>query len=218
MQETGSGRSFMLTIIDLDIGNLSSVANAFQRIVSSVTVAGNPGSAYNADVIVLPGVGAFERAISRLRSAGFEPVLRNHVGLGKPLIGICLGMQLLADCSEENGLHKGLGLVPGKVTRLDAVPPDYRVPNVGWVPVAASKPCPMFPPGSDGESFYHVHSYHLVCQDDADVAATFEFGGKRIVTAVQRDNIFGMQFHPEKSQDAGLNLLEALLSYIGAHI
>lgn len=207
-----------ITIIDLDIGNLSSVANAFQRIVSTVTVTRDPVSVYDADVIVLPGVGAFERAISRLRLTGFEPVLRNHVSVGKPLIGICLGMQLLADCSDENGLHKGLGLVPGKVMRLDAVPPDYRVPNVGWVPVAAAKPSPMFPPGSDGESFYHVHSYHLVCQDDADVAATFEFGGKRIVTAVHRNNIFGMQFHPEKSQDAGLNLLESLLSHICARV
>lgn len=207
----------MLAIIDLDIGNLSSVANAFRRIIPTVKIVSAPAEAGDAEVIVLPGVGAFERGISRLRSSGFDKLVERHVDQGKALIGICLGMQLLADQSHENGVFKGLGLVPGEVVRLEAKPPECRVPNIGWVPVKATRPSPMFPTDGDEESFYHVHSYHLVCRDPADVAATFEFGGRRVVTAVHRNNIFGMQFHPEKSQDAGLNLLESLLAHIGDH-
>jgi glutamine amidotransferase len=208
----------MLTIIDLDIGNLSSVANAFRRITSNVSIVDDPELADNADIVVLPGVGAFEPAVSRLRARGFDTLIQEHVRRGKALIGVCLGMQLLADHSEENGLHKGLGLVSGQVIRLEAVSPEDRVPNIGWVPVTAVRPSPMFPRGEERESFYHVHSYHLVCQHDADVAAIFEHGGKRIVTAIHHDNIFGMQFHPEKSQDAGLTLLESLLTHIGERL
>lgn len=205
----------MVTIVDLDIGNLQSVANAFRRVGTEVSIARTAEEAENARILVLPGVGAFERAMNRLHEYRFGPVVRLHaLEQRRPLIGICLGMQLLADRSYENGRFEGLGIIRGEVVQLEARPPACRVPNIGWSAVRAAKPSPMFPASVDGQSFYHVHSYHLVCGDPADVAATFEFGGTPVVTAIERENIFGMQFHPEKSQDAGLNLLHSLLLHV----
>lgn len=202
----------MVTIVDLDIGNLQSVANAFNRAGTRVTIAQTAEAAADARILVMPGVGAFERAMSRLNERGFGPVIRRHaLERRRPLIGICLGMQLLADRSYEHGRFDGLGIISGEVVLLEPKPPVYRVPNIGWRTVRTAKPSAMFPAGVDGQSFYHVHSYHLVCKHAEDIAATFEFGGTRIVTAVERDNVFGMQFHPEKSQDAGLELLDFLL-------
>lgn len=207
----------MVTILDLDIGNLQSVANAFRRVGAEVSIARTADAAANARVLVLPGVGAFERAMQRLDQNGVGAQVRRHaLEHRRPLIGICLGMQLLAERSYEHGEFAGLGLIAGEVVQLVPQPPQYRVPNIGWATVRAAKPTPMFPAGADGQSFYHVHSYHLVCKDPRDIAATFDFGGRPIVTAIERGNVFGMQFHPEKSQDAGLNLLRALLAHMGA--
>ncbi len=205
----------MVTVIDLDIGNLQSVVNAFRRVHIDVSIATHVRDAEGASILVLPGVGAFERAMSNLHARGFGPLISKHVRERQaPLIGICLGMQLLADRSYEHGITDGLGLIPGEVVRLEAEAAGERVPNIGWMPVRAAKPSVMFPEGVDGESFYHVHSYHLACSDPSDVAGTVEFGGERVVTAVERGNVFGMQFHPEKSQDAGLNLLNSLLRHL----
>ena len=202
----------MITIVDLNIGNLQSVANAFNRVGARVTVAQTAEAAADARILVLPGVGAFENAMNRLNERGFAPVIRRHaLESRRPLIGICLGMQLLADRSYEHGRFDGLGIIGGEVVLLEPKPPVYRVPNIGWTTVRAAKPSVMFPEGVDGQSFYHVHSYHLVCKRPEDIAATFEFGGAQIVSAVERDNVFGVQFHPEKSQDAGLGLLDSLL-------
>lgn len=202
----------MVTIIDLEIGNLQSVANAFNRVGAQVSIAQTAEAAADARILVLPGVGAFERAMNRLNELGLGPVIRRHaLERRRPLIGICLGMQLLANRSYEHGQFDGLGIIEGEVVLLEPKPPTYRVPNIGWATVRAAKPSAMFPAGVDGQSFYHVHSYHLVCKHAEDVAATFEFGGAQIVTAVERGNIFGVQFHPEKSQDAGLGLLDSLL-------
>lgn len=205
----------MVTIIDLNIGNLQSVTNAFQRVGISVSVSRTPEEAKDARVLVLPGVGAFERAMVQLNRQGFAPLIRTHaLEYQRPLIGICLGMQLLADRSHEHGVFEGLGLISGDVIPLEPRPPDARVPNIGWMSVKATKPSIMFPECVDGQSFYHVHSYHLACRDESDVAATFCFADQQIVTAVQRENVFGVQFHPEKSQDAGLNLLSALMTHV----
>jgi glutamine amidotransferase len=205
----------MVTILDLDIGNLRSVANAFKRVGVEVSVARTADAAENASVLVLPGVGAFERAMRRLQQSGIGAQVRRHaLERRQPLIGICLGMQLLAERSYEHGEFAGLGLIAGEVVQLKPQPPQYRVPNIGWSTVRAARATAMFPEGVDGQSFYHVHSYHLQCRDPRDVAATIDFGGHPVVTAVERDNIFGVQFHPEKSQDAGLNLLHALLAHI----
>jgi glutamine amidotransferase len=205
----------MITIVDLNIGNLQSVANAFRRVGAEVSIARTPDEAEQARILILPGVGAFERAIDQLEERRFGPLIRRHaVEKRRPLIGICLGMQLLADRSFEHGVFEGLRLIGGEVVQLEPTPPDYRVPNIGWTRVKASKRSAMFPPEVDGQSFYHVHSFHLVCKDPQDVAATFDFGGQPIVTAIERENVFGMQFHPEKSQDAGLNLLHSLLLHV----
>lgn len=204
-----------ITVVDLDIGNLQSVTNAFQRVGAEISVTRDAAVAADAEILVLPGVGAFERAMRRLDAQRFGPVIRRHaLERRKPLVGICLGMQLLADRSFEHGRFDGLGIIAGDVVQLEPSPPEYRVPNIGWRTVTASKACAMFPADVDGQSFYHVHSFHLICKHPADVAATFEFGGARVVTAVERGNVFGVQFHPEKSQDAGLDLLHALLQHI----
>jgi imidazole glycerol-phosphate synthase subunit HisH len=207
----------VITIVDLDIGNLQSVANAFNRVGVEVTIAQTASAAADASIMVLPGVGAFERAMHRLNERGLGPVIRHHaLERRRPLIGICLGMQLLADRSFEHGCFDGLGIIAGDVVQLQPSPPEYRVPNIGWREVRAAKATAMLPAGVDGQSFYHVHSFHLACKDPADVAGTFEFGGGRVVTAVERGNVFGVQFHPEKSQDAGLDLLHSLLRHIRA--
>lgn len=205
----------MVTIIDLNTGNLQSVANAFNRVGAEVYIARTADAVENAQILVLPGVGAFEPAMNRLNEHRLGPVVRHHaLESRRPLIGICLGMQLLSDRSYEHGQFEGLGIIGGEVIQLEPRPPVYRVPNIGWTAVKVTRPSPMFPANVDGQSFYHVHSYHLVCKDPKDVAATYEFGGFPIVTAIARENVFGMQFHPEKSQDAGLNLLHSLLLHI----
>ena len=207
----------MVTILDLDMGNLQSVANAFRRVGAQVSIVRSAAAAQDARILVLPGVGAFERASRRLSEQGVAQVVRRHaLERRRPLIGICLGMQLLAERSFEHGDFAGLGLIPGEVVQLAAQPPRYRVPHIGWTTVRAAKASPVFPPSVDGQSFYHVHSYHLACKDARDIAATFDFGGRAVVSAVHRDNIFGVQFHPEKSQDAGLDLLQSLLAHVEA--
>jgi len=180
----------MLTMIDLGISNLQSVSEAFRRIGAPVEVADRPGSG----PVILPGVGAFGPAMQRLRERGLVEALR-----GRPVLGICLGMQLLADESEELGLHRGLGLIRGRVVRLTG----DRVPNIGWCDVDGI---------GGGRSFYFAHSYHFEC--DA-AAGTIQYGGRRITAAVRQGQIFGVQFHPEKSQDAGLDVLAAIVKELG---
>lgn len=204
-----------ITVVDLDIGNLQSVTNAFERVGAKISITRDAAAAADAEILVLPGVGAFERAMRRLDAQGFGPVIRRHaLERRRPLVGICLGMQLLADRSFEHGRFDGLGIIAGDVVQLQPSPPQYRVPNIGWRTVNAAKASAMFPAGVDGQSFYHVHSFHLACKNPTDVAATFEFGGAKVVTAVEIGNVFGVQFHPEKSQDAGLDLLHSLLRHI----
>jgi imidazole glycerol-phosphate synthase subunit HisH len=204
-----------VTIIDLDIGNLLSVANAFRRVGAQISVATHAREVQDPRILVLPGVGAFERAMTRLHAKEFGPLLRRHAVEAKlPLIGICLGMQMLANRSFENGVTDGLGFISGEVVRLEAEPPHFRVPNIGWMPVATTGRSAIFDASTNGRTFYHVHSYHLVCEEQSDVAATVDFGSQRIVTAVERSNLFGVQFHPEKSQDAGLDLFSSLLTHL----
>lgn len=202
-------------IVDMKVSNLRSVANAFERIGAKTTVSGDPATVAEAKALVLPGVGAFEEAMSNLNDQGLVEVLRQRAGQDRvPLIGICLGMQLLADASEEHGEHEGLGLIGGRVTRLQANDPSYRVPNIGWCDTHPDKASILFPETDDVRSFYYVHSYHLNCADASDAAAHIEFSGQDVTVAVERDNIFGAQFHPEKSQDTGLDMLERFVSHV----
>jgi imidazole glycerol-phosphate synthase subunit HisH len=199
-----------IVIVDADMGNLKSVQNAFNRVGLNTEISREPGRVTDADAVVLPGVGAFEKAVHNLESFGLNPVLKAHVKSGKPLLGICLGMQLLADKSEEFGLHTGLGIIQGRIVKLSPVAKNARVPNIGWheVNFRNRSENSIFSSELNSSFFYHIHSYHMVCETANDVAATINYGGLEVVVAVQRDNIIGVQFHPEKSQNSGLDLIE----------
>lgn len=203
----------MIGVIDLGISNIGSVLRAFQRVGSAPVLLGDARAVAAARAIVLPGVGAFGDGMATLQSRGLAAPLQEAARAGKPMLGFCLGMQLLADGSEEHGHHRGLGLIPGKVVRL-APGPDERVPNIGWCDVTARPGARLFRDTPPATPFYFVHSYHLQCANSDDTAATIAFGKTPVTVAVERGNIFGLQCHPEKSQDAGLGVLDAFLTVV----
>jgi glutamine amidotransferase len=197
--------SFVL--VDMGISNLGSVRQALRRVEAPPMTHATPAAVDGARAILLPGVGAFGDGMASLRSQGLVEPIRRAAARGVPVFGICLGMQLLAEESEEFGRHEGLGLLPGRVRRLQADREGFRVPNIGWCDVAPKRAGRLFPRG--GGSFYHVHSFHLEPRDPSVVAATIEFSGRSVAVAVERGNLHGVQFHPEKSQDDGLGVLAA---------
>lgn len=205
----------MIGVVDLGISNVGSVLRAFGRLGAPARPVRDAATLGAVDGIVLPGVGAFGDGIAALRSSGMLDVVRDSARIGKPLLGICLGMQLLAEASEENGEHAGLGLIAGRVVRL-APNAGERVPNIGWCDVDPVPGARLFAGLPRNPSFYFVHGFHLVCRDPADVAARTRFGDRDITAAVQRGRIFGLQFHPEKSQDSGLAVLESFVAAIHA--
>jgi glutamine amidotransferase len=200
-----------ITIIDYGMGNLRSVQKGFEKVGFDARVTDDPVVAAQADRLVLPGVGAFQDCMDNLREGGFiEPILR-HVASGKPFLGICLGLQLLFSESEEFGLHRGLDVVPGRVRRF---PADLRtddetlkVPHMGWNQIDLQRPSPLFEGLSGGESVYFVHSYYVDPVDPAVVASTTDYG-LTFCSSIWRDNVMATQFHPEKSQQVGLRILE----------
>lgn len=204
----------MLAVVDMGVGNLQSVLQAFGRIGAAVRVTTDAAEMTRADAVVLPGVGAFGDGMASLRRHGLVDPLRRHALLRKPLLGICLGMQLLAEESEEHGLHQGLALVRGRVVRLVPTDPTCRVPNMGWCDVTVERPDGVLFNGLTAETFYFAHSYHLDCGERADVAATLAYGANRVTAAVERGNLFGLQCHPEKSQDAGIAVLAAFVNHV----
>lgn len=192
-----------IAIIDYKMGNLRSVQKGFEHAgVADVVVTSDPAVVAAADGIVLPGVGAFRDAAAHLR-AGMEDVIRHQVGLGKPFLGICLGLQLLADIGYEDGEHKGLGLIPGTCERLAG---DVKIPHIGWNTVEYPRDCPLFEGIPESTAFYFVHSYAIVPRDSAAIVGSTEYGG-RFASAVQSNNVYAVQFHPEKSSTMGLALL-----------
>jgi glutamine amidotransferase len=198
----------MIVIVDYGVGNLKSVHKALERIGAEAAVSGDPASLDAARGIVLPGVGAFGDAMQNLTRRGLVAPLLDHVRRGKPLLGICLGMQLLFDDSEEMGRHQGLGLLPGNVVRF----PDatLTVPHVGWNQLCRTSSLsasPILDGIPDGAYAYFVHSYYVAPEEAGDVAATTEYGPE-FASVVGRGSIWGAQFHPEKSQEVGLTLLE----------
>lgn len=200
-----------ITIIDYGMGNIRSVHNALARLGCDVTTSNRAEDVDSADALVLPGVGAFGEAVANLDASGLKgPLLAAVAERGKPLLGICLGMQLLADRSEERGSHQGLSLIPGEVCRIP-VPKGLHLPHIGWNSVEAAQRQPLFADFRDGGAFYFVHSYHFTCAPE-HVAATTEYGGP-VVAAVQRGHIFGVQFHPERSQSNGLALLRNFVTF-----
>lgn len=196
-----------VAVVDYGVSNLDSVVRALEECGAAPYVTGDPAGLRDASLMVLPGVGAFADGMRNLRARGLDGALREQVlENGVPLLGVCLGMHLLADRGMEGGETPGLGLVPGAVVRLEPDGPGTRVPHVGWNEVHPVRPSALLEGIEDGRDFYFVHSYHLSCDDPADVLATTPYCGG-IASAVQRGVVSGVQFHPEKSQKAGFALL-----------
>ena len=204
-----------IAIVDYDMGNRRSVEKAFAHVGAAAAITRDAHELKRADALVLPGVGAFPRGMRNLRSHGLDELLRERAASGTPLLGICLGMQLLFDSSTELGeLTPGLGLIPGEVRALEAG--GQRVPHIGWNEVRFERDCPLtaeLPTG--GAPFYHVHSYAAHPRDPQDVVGTTEYG-ERFATIVARDSVYGTQFHPEKSSRDGLALLASFVQLVSA--
>ena len=196
----------MIAILDYEMGNLRSVQKGFERVGHSATITSDPAVLADSEKIVLPGVGAFRDAIAALRERKLVEPIRAAVEAGKPFLGICLGLQLLFDKSFEDGEYEGLGIVPGEVVRF-RVPSEYKVPHMGWNQVEFRRRPPLFDGVDEGTHFYFVHSYYVVPQDDAVVATETDYA-RPFCSSIWRDRLFAVQFHPEKSQAAGLRLLK----------
>lgn len=202
----------MITIVDYGMGNLRSVYNALDLLGAEVEITSDPKQVLGAERLILPGVGAFGLAMRNLRERGLVEALNEKVLNQKtPILAICLGMQLLAQSSNEHGQHQGLGWLSGHVQHFD-VSDNLRVPHVGWNDITPQNDPPLFKGLGTTKEFYFVHSYHFVTDDAAIVAATSHYGYD-FVSAVHQDNIFGTQFHPEKSQDSGLRILRNFMAW-----
>jgi glutamine amidotransferase len=193
-----------VAILDYGMGNLRSVEKALERVGVRATVTAEAAEAEAADGLVLPGVGAFPAAMERVRELGLDRLAADWADSGRPLLGICLGMQLLFERSEEHEGAQGLGLLPGEVTALDA--PGLKVPHMGWEPVSWTRESPLTAGLADETPFYFVHSFAPRPVDEADVLGTAVWG-ELFPCVVERDNVWGVQFHPEKSSTAGLRVL-----------
>jgi glutamine amidotransferase len=204
--------SALVTIVDYGVGNLKSIANMFQRIGVPSRLVSRPEELSEATKILLPGVGAFDAGMSALHERGLVDVLNERATIARvPVLGICLGMQLLAESSEEGKLA-GLGWIPGRSLRFAFVSPTppLKVPHMGWNIVVPKRPSPLFSAVPMPRRFYFVHSYHLACERAEDILATTEYGIE-FVSAVARDNVYGVQFHPEKSHKFGMAVLKAFV-------
>jgi len=197
----------LIGIVDYNMGNLASVINAFESIGAKIAVESNPDKLKDYDKLILPGVGAFGDAMEHLKANGMDIAVKEYAKSGKPLLGICLGMQLLFESSQEFGEHKGLGLIEGEVVPFDKSKFDHKlkVPHMGWNELFIQKDTPLFS-GLNDPYLYFVHSYHIVCEDKYAIGKTYY--GYEFVSAVQRDNIYGIQPHPEKSHNNGLKIIE----------
>ena len=195
-------------IVDYNMGNLASVINAFDKVGANVVVESDPSKLKEYDKLILPGVGAFADAMEHLKQNGMDTAVKEYASTGKPLLGICLGMQLLFESSEEFGESQGLGLISGKVVAFDEQKFDHKlkIPHMGWNEMFQQKNCPLFD-GLDKEFYlYFVHSFHALCDDKYAIGKTYY--GYEFVSCVQKDNIYGIQPHPEKSHENGLKIIE----------
>ena len=200
----------MIAIIDYGVGNLFSLCSSLKSIGAEAVVTPDPAVIRAADRIILPGVGAFADAAAKLRATGLDQVLLKEAACGKPVMGICLGMQMLFEESFEYGIHKGLGLIPGRVVPMAGyIPEGLKIPHIGWNPLIlkGESKHPLLKYVEEGDCVYFVHSYFAAdCQES--VIATAEYG-KELTAAVAKDNVMGCQFHPEKSGGVGLSILKA---------
>ena len=202
----------MIGIIDYGVGNLFSLRSSFEAIGEEVFVSGNINELEKADGLILPGVGAFSDAISKLRENGLDEFVKEQAAAGKPLMGICLGMQLLFEKSYEYGEHEGLSLLKGQVVpMLGVIPEELKIPHIGWNALhIIDSTCPLFENLKEEDCVYFVHSYYAQnCEDS--LAATTEYG-KELTAAVCKGNVYGCQFHPEKSGEVGMKILRSFSS------
>ena len=200
----------MTAIIDYGVGNLFSLESSFAAIGESVVVTRDASVLRQADRLVLPGVGAFKDARQALRDSGLENTVVELAKAGKPLLGICLGMQMLFDRDFEDGIHEGLGLIPGEVRPIsETIGEGLKIPQIGWNALIFRNPGKLFKYIRQGDYVYFVHSYHATGCDSLTTAVT-EYGAL-LTASVEKDNIFGCQFHPEKSGDVGLSILKAFV-------
>ena len=211
----------MLCIIDYGIGNLRSIEKALQAVGADVLRSDRPEDILAADRVVLPGVGAFGACADEIRKRDLVDTIHEVVAHGTPLIGVCVGLQLLFDYSDEMGMHKGLGIIPGRITRfqpsyatapagiddMDEEPPVLKIPHMGWNTIRPERTSPLLQGLPDVAHFYFVHSYHALPDDTSDVLAYTHYGID-FPAIVQRNNVFGVQFHPEKSHSNGLTVLK----------
>ncbi len=205
----------MVAVIDYNMGNLASVRNALAKIGADSKVVSDPHEVAAFDRILLPGVGAFGDAMEHLRERGMDEAVREFAASGKPMLGICLGMQLLFERSSEFGEHEGLGLIPGEVVPFDPnlFESPHKIPHMGWNELFVQRPAPIFS-GLPSEFYlYFVHSYHAVTADQYAIGVSWY--GYRFVSAVENGNVFGIQPHPEKSHDNGLKILKNFMEYEG---
>jgi len=204
----------MVGIVDYGLGNHLSVYSAFDYLGADVTICRNSKELCEVERIVIPGVGAFRDCISKLEIGGFVDALNQEVLINKkPVLGICLGMQVMAKKSYEFGTFEGLGWFDAEVICIDTVEPSLRLPNIGWEEVQVKPNQQLFARIKALADFYFVHSYFMKCNEPADIAATYTYGNTEITAAIQKDNIFATQFHPEKSQDYGLQLIDNFLAW-----
>ncbi|MDQ7784124.1 MAG: imidazole glycerol phosphate synthase subunit HisH [Desulfomonilaceae bacterium] len=196
----------MIVVVDYGMGNLRSVQKGFEKVGAEAVISRDAEEITAADKLVLPGVGAFPKCMENLKELNLVDPVVGFIRSGRPFLGICLGLQLLFDESEEFGTHEGLKVIRGKVREFDR-DMKLKIPHMGWNQVSTRKDVPIFEGIKDGSFFYFVHSFYVDPLDDRDIAAETEYG-IRFTCAVARDNIYAVQFHPEKSQENGLRILK----------
>lgn len=203
----------MIGVVDYGMGNLLSVYNVFDYLGEDVKICSEPEDLKSVDRIVVPGVGAFNDCMNLLKEKDFISALNEEViQKAKPTLGICLGMQIMANSSEEGSECKGLSWFDAEVVKINSQNGRYRVPNIGWNELTYKNPLPLFKKIPQNSDFYLVHSYFMKCKNEEDVLATYDYGEK-ITAAIVKDNICATQFHPEKSQDLGIDLLINFLDW-----
>lgn len=202
----------MIVVVDYGMGNLRSVAKAFEKVGFNIKVSSNPEDIKNAKAIVVPGVGAFGDAVHNLKRFNLFDEIINHIQEGKPYFGICLGLQLLFEYGYEFGEHEGFGVLKGKVVRFENKE-GYKIPHMGWNQVWIKQKEGLFSDIKEGEYFYFVHSYYAKPENKEDIASTTDYITD-FCSAIQKDNIWAVQFHPEKSQKAGLKLISNFKNFV----